>query len=132
MFGYPHFRALFANQHVKASQTLMKPLWQHFYHTFFSLLARYTCKKSLLVIFYSLGLFVKTLTADDKYSLGNSKTLRERIQMQLSKILKTFSQHFTQFAQSKSTFKHFAKKDDPRSLSIFEVIHCERHLYTNL
>ena len=33
IFKYPHFRAPFESQHVKASQTLMKPAWEHFYDT---------------------------------------------------------------------------------------------------
>ena len=72
------------------------------------------------------------MTADDKYSPRNSENLPEPIQMQLSKILKTFSQHFPQLVQSTSTFKDFEKKNDPRSVSIFKVTHCERHLYTNV
>ena len=72
------------------------------------------------------------MTADDKYSPRNSENLPEPIQMQLSKILKTFSQHFPQLVQSTSTFKGFEKKNDPPSVSIFKVTHCERHLYTNV
>ena len=89
-------------------------------------------KKSLLLIFSPLGLIVKTLTADDKYSLPNSENMREPIQMQLYKILKTYSRHFVQLVQSTSNFKHFEKKDDPLSVCIFEVTHCERHRYTNV
>ena len=37
-----------------------------------------------------LGLFVNTLTADDKYSLHDSENLGQSIQMQLSKKLKNF------------------------------------------
>ena len=40
---------------------------------------------SLLVIYKILGVFVNTLTLDDKYSLLNSENLRQTIQMQLSK-----------------------------------------------
>ena len=110
MFRLPHFRAHFDSEHIKASQTLIKSAWQHFYHTFRSLLPRYTCKKSLLVVFEPLGLFLKTLTADDKYSLRKSENLRDPIEMQLYNILKTFSQHFAQLVQSTSTFKHFERK----------------------
>ena len=52
--------------------------------------------------------------------------------MQLSKIFKTFSQHFAKFVQSTSNYKHFEKKDDARSVCIFEVTHCERHRCTNV
>ena len=34
MFEKVHFRAPFDSQHVKASQTLMKSVWQRFYHIF--------------------------------------------------------------------------------------------------
>ena len=40
---------------------------------------------SLLVISKILGLFVNTLTADDKYSFRNSENLRQPITMQLFK-----------------------------------------------
>ena len=50
------------------------------------------------------------MTADDKYSVRNSENLREPIQIQLYKILKTFSQHFAQIVQSTSNFEHFEKK----------------------
>ena len=60
--------------------------------------------------FQPLGLFVNTLTADDKYSLRNSENLREPIQMQLYKILNIFSQNFAQLVQSISNFKLFGKK----------------------
>ena len=79
-----------------------------------------------------MGLFVKTLTADDKYSLRISENLREPIQMQLYKILKTYSQHFVELLQSNSHFKPFENKDVPGSVCIFEVTHCEKHRYTNV
>ena len=72
------------------------------------------------------------MTADDKYSFRNSDNLREPIQMQLSKNLKTFSEHFAQFGLSTSNFKHFGKNDDPRSVCIFELTHYERQSYTNV
>ena len=50
------------------------------------------------------------MTTDAKYSLCNSESLREIIQMILCKSLKTFSQHFAQFLRSTSNFKHYEKK----------------------
>ena len=47
-------------------------------------------KMSLLVISKVLELFVKTLTADEKYSPGGSDNLLQAIQMQLSKKQKIF------------------------------------------
>ena len=52
--------------------------------------------------------------------------------MQLSKNLKSFSQYFAQFVQSASNFKHLGKNDDPRSVCIFEVRHCEKDPYKNV
>ena len=48
---------------------------------------------SLLVISKILGLFVNTLTADDKYSFHNSENLREPFQMQLSKKQKKYQSY---------------------------------------
>ena len=47
--------------------------------------------------------------------------------MQLSKILKTFSEHFAQLVESTSNFKHFEKEDDPPSVCIIEVTHSGKH-----
>ena len=50
---------------------------------------------------------MNTLTADDKYSYRNSKNFPQPIQMQLSKNLKTFSQHSATLLKSTSNVKHF-------------------------
>ena len=47
-------------------------------------------KKCFLVICKILGLFVNTLTPDDKYSLLNCNKVWEPIQIQLSKKQKSF------------------------------------------
>ena len=46
---------------------------------------------SLIIIFEILGLFVITMTADDRNSLCTRENVRQPIQMQLSKKQKTFS-----------------------------------------
>ena len=79
------------------------------------------CKKSLLVIFKILRLFVNTLSAVDKYSLPNREYLTQPIQMQLSVKLKIFSQFVSAFSTSTLNFEHFQKKDDPHSLFISEA-----------
>ena len=56
---------------------------------------------------------MNTLTADDKYSYRNSKNFPQPIQMQLSKNLKTFSQHSATLLKSTSNVKHFLKKRLP-------------------
>ena len=45
----------------------------------------------MLVLYKILGLFVKTLTADDKYSLLNRNNLTQRSQILLSQNENTFS-----------------------------------------
>ena len=50
---------------------------------------------SLLVIFEILGLFVNTVTVDEKYSLLNRKNLPQPIEMKLSKKQKRFSEFFS-------------------------------------
>ena len=65
---------------------------------------------SLLVISEILGLFVNTLTADDKYSCRNSENLRQPIQVQLSNKDETFFEFFTLFLKLSSIFQIFEKK----------------------
>ena len=74
---------------------------------------------SLLVISEILGLFVNTLTANDKYSLHNIVNLRKSDQMELYKKQKTFSQFSAPFL--KSSFE----KDDPNILCIPDITDCE-------
>ena len=47
--------------------------------------------------------------------------------MEVSKNVKIFSQLFAQFLESTSNFKHFKKRDGPRSLCIFEITVCEKN-----
>ena len=53
--------------------------------------------KSVLVICKILGLFVNTLTGDEKYSLLTMDNLTQQIEMQLSKKQKALSQFFSTF-----------------------------------
>ena len=76
-------------------------------------------KKSLLVIYKILRLFVNTMTVNDNRYLLNRENLPQPIQMQLSEKQKTFSQFCFSFLKSLLNFKRWTKKDDPRSWSIF-------------
>ena len=60
--------------------------------------------------------FVNTLSVNDKYYLLNTANLTQQIQMELSGKRKTFSEFLSAFLKSILNFKHFPKKDDPRSL----------------
>ena len=89
------FIKLFNNlQHDSWSQILLKSKRQCLYHIYSSLWRKLSWKKSLLVICKILGLFVNTLTANDRYSHLNTENLRQPSQIQLSNKLKSFSQLF--------------------------------------
>ena len=86
----------------------------------------------MLVIFRILGLFVKSLTPDDKYSPLNRHNLAQPIQTELAKKQKLSWEFFSLFLKSRSIFEHFEKKDDPHSLCISEITDCKRHCYINI
>ena len=54
-----------------------------------------------------LGLFVNTLTDDDKYSLLYRDNLTQEIQILLSQKRKTFSQLFSKILKPILNFEHF-------------------------
>ena len=56
-------------------------------------------------------MFLKTLTADEKYPVEDFQNLQRPIQMQLSEKRKAFSQYFVPFLQSTPNFKRFGRKD---------------------
>ena len=60
-----------------------------------------------------LGLFLNTLTVDDKHYMLNRDNLTQPIQLQLSQKQKTFSQFFFAFSKSILNYKDLPKKDDP-------------------
>ena len=59
-----------------------------------------------------LGLFLNTLTVDDKNYLLNRDNLTQPIQLQFSQKQKTFSQFFSAFLKSILNYKHLPKNDD--------------------
>ena len=65
---------------------------------------------SLLVICEILGLFINTLTVDDKYFLRNRENIPQPIKMHLSKKQEAFSQLFGSFLKAISHFKYFEKR----------------------
>ena len=65
---------------------------------------------SLLVISEILRLFVRTFTANNKSSLGNSEHFRQPIQMQLSKEQNIFFDFFAPFLKSTSNFERSKTK----------------------
>ena len=69
------FRRLFDNQHCRPTDTQLKSKQKHIYHIYWSVWRQFSWKKSLLMIWKILGLFVNTLTADHKYSFLNRSNL---------------------------------------------------------
>ena len=64
----------------------------------------------MLVLCKILGLFVNTLSEDDKYCLLYNDNLLQPIQILLSQKQKTFSEFFCAFLKSTLNFEHFQKK----------------------
>ena len=64
----------------------------------------------MLVLCKILGLFVNTLSEDDRYCLLYKDNLLQPIQILLSQKQKTFSQFFSAFLKSTLNFEHFQKK----------------------
>ena len=104
------FRTRFDSQHVKASQILAKSTLEHFYHVFSSLLRKLIRKMAPLVLREIVGVFVNTLTADEKYPVQDAENLSIPIQMQLSEKPKSFSQFFVPLLEYQSNFNEFEKK----------------------
>ena len=79
-----------------------------------------------------LGQFVKSLTADYKYSTKNQEYVWYKVPMQTSLKLKTCSRFFIAFLISTLNLEYFDKKDQSHSLSITEIINCETASYLNV
>ena len=69
----------------------------------------------MLVLSKILGLFVNTLTDDDKYSLLYRHNLTQPIQILLSQKPKTFSKLSSEILKPALNYEHFQKKVDPHS-----------------
>ena len=89
----------------------MKSARQHLYHFYWSLQRRLSWENLLLVIYKILKLFVKILTAHEKYSLLSRDNLTEPIHMQWAKKENNFSKFFAAFLKSKLNFENFQKKE---------------------
>ena len=87
---------------------------------------------SLLVVFEIFGLFVQTMTADEKYILCNSENSPQPIEMQLSEKQTTFSDYSASFLKSTSNLKHFEKDHDLDTLCISDITDSETLGQTNV
>ena len=125
-------RTPFTNEHVNGFKTLLKSARHHYYPLFSSIRGKLSCKNFALIWCEILRLFVKTLTADDKYSGRNMQSLRQQFQTPLSLKQKTFSGFFIAFLKCAWNLEHFQKNDEYPSLVISEIIHAERRGYLNV
>ena len=91
-----------------------------------------SCKKSPSVWYEILTLFVKVLTADDKYSGSNMQNLLQQFQTLLYQKQKTLSEFFIAFLKCEWNLEHFQKKHEYPSLIISEVIDAEKRGYLNV
>ena len=76
-------RTPFASQHINREQTFVKSSWQNSYQISSSPWGKVIWKISPLVICEILGVFVHTLTTDDKYPVRYCENLSSSIQMEL-------------------------------------------------
>ena len=77
-------------------------------------------------------MFVKALTADDKYSVSNMRNFPQQFQSPLYQKQKIFSGFFLAFLKYAWNLEHFQKKDEYSSLIISEIIDAERRGYLNV
>ena len=96
------------------------------------MLDKLTCKNLLLVRSEILGLSLNTLTSNGKYSLHNTENFRQEFQTKLSEKRKPFSGFFIAVLKCTSNSEYFEKKDESYTLSISEIIDCERGAYVNV
>ena len=89
-------------------------------------------KKSPSVWCEILRLFIKALTADDKYSGSNMQNLPQQFQAPASQKQKVFSGLIIAFLICAWNLEHFQKKDEYRSVLISEIIDAERRGYLNV
>ena len=112
----------FGNQRVKGFQTPLKVARHHYYSFFPRISGKLNWKNTVLLWLKILGLFVNTLTADDKYSCRNMKNFLQQLQTLLSQKQKTLSRFFIAFQKSALNLQYFEEKDECPTLIISEII----------
>ena len=120
------FKTPFGNEGVHGLQILLKSARHHYYPIAPWIGDKLSCKKSTLVKFEILGLFVNTLSADEKYSSRNIQNLTQQLQTTMSQKQMTFYRIFITYVKSRTSSDDFVKKDESPSFSIYEIIDGER------
>ena len=113
----PNFRISFGKQEFSEFKTLLKSARHHYYRRFLWIWDKLSWKRSFLVTYEVLGLFVNTLTAEYMYSRRNMQNFPQQLQTQLSQKQKAFSGLLIAFLKCISTLKHLEKKDGASSLT---------------
>ena len=90
-----------------------------------------SCKKSALVCYDILRLFVSAWTADDKHSGSNMQSLPQTFQTSLYQ-KKNFFWFFIAYLNYAWNLEHFQKNDEYPSLIISEIIDAEKRGYLNV
>ena len=122
----------FGRQHVNMSQKLLRSARNHFRTSLPLIWERRSRKIMVQVRYEHLGQFVKTLTADCKYSRSNRENLWQQVPMKISRKLKSFFLFFIAFPKSTLNLEYFERKDQSQSLSFTEIINCETDSYLNV
>ena len=104
------FRLRFQKEHGKLVSTLFKLEQQYLHHIYWSMGRQLSSRKSLLVIWQSLRLFVNTMSAVGKCFLPHTDNLMQLIHMQLPQKLKTFCSFILHFRNSGKILDIFRKK----------------------
>ena len=145
----PYFRTSFGKQRVSGFETQLKSAPHHYYRMFPRIWHKLSWKRSILVRFEILRLFLNTLTAEYMHSSRNMQNSPQHLWTQLSKKRKAFPRFFIAFQnaefpaktsnavieETKSfflifycvsemyiKFRTFWEKDQASSLSISEII----------
>ena len=119
------------NNAFNGFQTLLKSKGHYYYLIFPWSWEILNWKKSLLVWFVILRLFVNSLTAYKKYSRCNLHTLTQ-IQTPLSLKQKAFSRFFIADVKCALNLENFEEKVEYLSLIISEIMYSERAHYLNV
>ena len=102
----------------------------HYYPTLPWIWDKLSCKTSALLKFEILGLFVNTLTADDKYSRQNVQNFQQQLQTALSQKQKIFPVTFIAFIKATSNLEHFEKKKMSLLVSVFPKLLTQKEMVT--
>ena len=132
MFKKSRIKGSFGKQPGKRAQTLLKSVWEHFYHIYWSLWRQLSCKKSLLVICKISRQFPNTLSADGKYSLFKRDNLTQRIEMEVSRETKNFSEFSAAFLNTSLNFQHFEKKKITLIAEVFPKLQTPKSMVTSI